>query len=387
MIKEKDFAHRARFPGETGNAFDVILHRAIIIQRIPWPVFALILLAYAALVTGFHLAQAATLYGFFLADWILLAALPRLGISYGPPQPPLLVQALLRSVMVIFPPPVFLFFQLLGTALVIYAFWIEPQRLTITYQRISTPKIKSQRPIRMLHLGDLHIERTTRREKHLLELVEGLKPDIILFSGDILSLSCLQDPQSWADARSVISGWHAPYGVYLVTGSPAVDVPEIMPDLLKDLPVRWLRDEEVGVEFEGDRLDLTGVTCTHRPHIDGPKLEKLVKGQEDAFAILLYHSPDLAPVAARLGFDLQVSGHTHGGQVRLPWFGAIFTGSLYGKAFEAGKMEIGGMTLYITRGIGMEGAAAPRIRFLCPPEIILWEITGSNEPDKNPRGE
>jgi predicted MPP superfamily phosphohydrolase len=64
--------------------------------------------------------------------------------------------------------------------------------------------------------------------------------------------------------------------------------------------------------------------------------------------------------------------------VRLPFFGALFSGSLYGKEFEAGRYQVGGSTLYVTRGIGMEGAGAPRVRFFCPPEIILWEIEGSS---------
>jgi predicted MPP superfamily phosphohydrolase len=91
----------------------------------------------------------------------------------------------------------------------------------------------------------------------------------------------------------------------------------------------------------------------------------------------------MAPIAARMGIDLQLSGHTHGGQVRLPLIGALFTGSLYGKGFEAGRMELNNMTLYITRGIGLEGAAAPRLRLLCPPEIILWEISSSNPSGQN----
>ena len=98
----------------------------------------------------------------------------------------------------------------------------------------------------------------------------------------------------------------------------------------------------------------------------------------DSFTILLYHSPDLAPQAAGLDIDLQLSGHTHGGQVRLPGLGAIVTGSLYGRRFQSGKYSLGNMTLYITRGIGLEGAGAPRVRFLCPPEITVWEISGSD---------
>jgi predicted MPP superfamily phosphohydrolase len=102
------------------------------------------------------------------------------------------------------------------------------------------------------------------------------------------------------------------------------------------------------------------------------------KNKSDNLHILLYHSPDLAPLACQKGIDLQLSGHTHGGQVRLPFYGAIFAGSLYGKRFESGRYQLADMTLYVTRGIGMEGAAAPRVRFLCPPEISVWEIHGTD---------
>ena len=387
MIKERDFSHRSTYPGETGNIFDVVLHRAEIIQRIPWPVFALILLAYASLIAGFNFVISATLLTFILVDWALLAALPHARISFGPPQPPILVLAVLRSLFLIFPFPIFLILQFIGTILVVYAFWIEPHRLSISHQVLKTAKIKSQKPIRLLHLGDLHIEQITRREKRLVQLVDELKPDIILFSGDVLNLSCLNDPQSWSDARAILSELHAPHGVFLVTGSPAVDVPAIMPALLKNLPLRWLQDEKITVEFEEDKLDLIGMTCTHRPHIDSSHLEDLTSGDSERFTILLYHSPDLVPAAARLGIDLQLSGHTHGGQVRLPGFGALFTGSLYGKAFESGRKQIDRLTLYVTRGIGMEGAAAPRVRFLCPPEIILWEISGCDTREKIDQGE
>ncbi len=71
-----------------------------------------------------------------------------------------------------------------------------------------------------------------------------------------------------------------------------------------------------------------------------------------------------------------LSGHTLGGQVRLPAVGALVTSSLYGKAFEMDRYSQGGLTLYVTRGLGMEGSAAPRARLLCPPEVVLWELDG-----------
>jgi predicted MPP superfamily phosphohydrolase len=378
VVKERDFSHLKKFPGETGNPFDIFLHRIEIIQQIPRPVFALLLLVIAGLAGGFNPITVGVLWAFFLVDWMLIEALPLAGRSYGPPQPPTLILTILRSLLGFIPGPLMWLAQLLGTGMVVYAFWFEPHRLTISYQHLTTTKLKSQKPIRLVHLGDLHVERTTGRDKHLMQILQELNPDIILFSGDILNLSYLHDPQSWADARAIFSQIHAPYGVYLVTGSSAVDLPEVMPDLLKELPMFWLQDEKVTVEIGDDLLDIIGVTCTHRPHLDGKQLEKLALKKDDRFTILLYHSPDLAPAAARLGIDLQLSGHTHGGQVRLPGLGAIFTGSLYGKAFEAGRRQIGSLTLYVTRGVGMEGSAAPRLRFFCPPEVILWEISSGN---------
>ncbi len=126
-------------------------------------------------------------------------------------------------------------------------------------------------------------------------------------------------------------------------------------------------------------INLIGLTCTHNPDRDERRLVELVNHDEfpkEGVHLLLYHSPDLAPNASRFDIDLQLSGHTHGGQVRLPLLGALYTGSLYGKTFEAGRYLVNNMPLYITCGLGMEGAIAPRVRFLCPPEMILWEIKG-----------
>ena len=125
----------------------------------------------------------------------------------------------------------------------------------------------------------------------------------------------------------------------------------------------------------GDHFVLVGLSYTDW-QIDRVKLIRLMGELPSGdFTVLLYHKPDLAYAARDAGVNVYLAGHTHGGQVRLPLIGALFTGSLYGKIFEAGRMQLGSMVLYISRGIGLEGAAAPRVRFLCPPEIILWELT------------
>jgi len=386
-MHKSDFTRRRYFPGTHGNSFDKVLRIMDLIESVPAPIFAALLLSLALLpcVPPFSrpLSSSFLLWLFFLGDWALLAALPRARKSFGPAKPPTLMLAALRLIPAVFPLPLALAAQIVGTALVVYAFWIEPQRLTVTRQSLRSPKLKLARPLRLLHLGDLHMERITERDRKMVALTRELAPDVILFSGDFLNLSCLRDPKAWEAAQSILRELSAPLGVFAVTGSPAVDLDDVVPQLLDGLAnLRWLRDEKITLRYQGQPIDLVGLSCTHKPFVDGPRLLTLL-GQAQAqglppqtFTILLYHSPDLAPEAAEAGIDLQLSGHTHGGQVRLPLFGAFFAGSLYGKRFESGRRQVGPTTLYVTRGLGLEGKGAPRVRFLCPPEIILWEIGG-----------
>ncbi|GIV66253.1 MAG: metallophosphoesterase [Chloroflexota bacterium] len=379
MIEARDFSGRRNFPGEIGNDFDVVLRRYDAIQKIPPILFGLILFGLAWLPARMAWTNAIALWAFFLLDWLMLALLPVFQRSFGPPQPPTFLLALMRLPFALLPSPLNFILQAIGSLLVFYGFWIEPHRLKVTYQTLLTPKLKKGTKIRLLHLGDLHIERITQRERRLEEWIKQLQPDIIVFSGDILNLSYNRDPLALEHARQILSEWQAPLGVYAVAGSPAVDLAEMLPDFYDHLPIRHLQEERLDLVINQQTVHLIGLSCTHRPFVDAPRLEKLLPPTQDNFTILLYHTPDLAPNAAKTAVDLQLSGHTHGGQVRLPLIGALFTASLYGRTFSSGRYQLNGLTLYITRGIGMEGAGAPRVRFLCPPEIILWEITGDGE--------
>jgi uncharacterized protein len=93
----------------------------------------------------------------------------------------------------------------------------------------------------------------------------------------------------------------------------------------------------------------------------------------DRFQIMLGHCPNFALGDVRA--DLLVAGHTHGGQVRLPGLGPIITLSRVPRGWAAGVADIGqGRTLIVSRGIGMERGPAPRLRFLCRPELVFVEL-------------
>ena len=129
----------------------------------------------------------------------------------------------------------------------------------------------------------------------------------------------------------------------------------------------------------GRFLTIIGLDCTHDLPLDRERLAKLVQtAPKDSPQLLLFHSPEIMLEAAEHGIDLYLCGHTHGGQVRLPLIGPLLTSSQLGRRFVMGLYKMGRTHLYISRGIGLEGLSAPRVRFLSPPEMTLVTIKAVN---------
>jgi predicted MPP superfamily phosphohydrolase len=382
-----------------------LLHRVLMapaaLERVPRWIILLILGAMAGSLAWmwppvWHPAIiAAGWFTFVLLDWIMLDQLPRQRRSFGPVHPALLALAgfrwALAGLLALTRQPWSIPLTMaLVSCLAWYATWIEPFSIRVSHREVRFSQWPAGTPpLRLLQLGDLHLERAGLREERLQRLVDELAPDVICFSGDLLNLSYNADARSIDDARRVVGRWSAPRGVYAVTGSPLVDLPQTARAILNDLAnTQWLVDETVTLDLGGHALSLIGLSCTHDPSRDAARLKAaLTTTPHDAPTVLIYHTPDLAPEAAAMGIDLQLSGHTHGGQIRLPAYGALVTSSIYRKRFEAGEYHLphddheGVMTLYVSRGIGTEGGIAPRARFLCPPEIVLWTLRGGDERD------
>jgi predicted MPP superfamily phosphohydrolase len=260
---------------------------------------------------------------------------------------------------------------------VAYATLIEPFRLTVTHLEVPAPKLPQGRRVRLVQISDLHVERITRRERELIERVNALDADYVLLTGDYLNFSYVGEPRAIHDTRQVIGSLRARRGAYAVRGTHTIDPNAVMPLLLDDLPIEWLRNRHTVCGEDGYQIAFAGASCTRRRDIDVPAVERALQDVPNgAFTVLLYHTPDLVPEAAAGGVDLYLSGHTHGGQIRLPWYGALITATDAGKRYEMGRYDVDGLTLYVSRGIGMEGMAAPRARFLCPPEIVCVDVVG-----------
>lgn len=376
------------FKSHQVNLEEGVFHRVLVaaekLAQLPQIVFlAMVALIDFALSGWLGLGSILVLATCHGLDWLILEALPRRRISFGPVQTQWLTLAALRltAAVVLMPlaPAVGIAAQIAGLLLVVYAFVIEPARLEVSQTILDVPGFANGKTLRLLHVADVHLERNGVREHRLLQIVREILPDAVLFSGDFLNLSNVRDSEAQQAARSLWNeiGTIAP--VYAVSGSPPVDPQAIVCKIVSGLPLVWLRDEVRDVAWEHGRVRVVGVTCTHDPIDDGDRLRKVLRSAPDAdFTVLLYHAPDLAPQAADLeSIDLHLAGHTHGGQIRLPWYGAILTSSMYGKRLEMGLYRIKGMLLFVSRGIGLEGKGAPRARLLCPPQVMLLELRGT----------
>jgi uncharacterized protein len=318
-----------------------------------------------------------------IIDWAFLYALPHTGRSFGPDKPATLALATAKALplhllgMLAAPWWSSLLVVAIISLLAFYATWIEPFRIGITRQRYTTSKWQAGPPLRLLQLGDMHIERVTPRERRLNQMIAELKPDIIVYTGDFVNLSNTHDPEAEAAIRSVISEWSAPLGVYCIPGTPLVETVERVETFVKDLDyLKLLTNQWITINTPSGALNILGMVTTHDLGIDRAALKKMVLiAPKSGMSLLLAHAPDIAPEANEVGLDLYLCGHTHGGQIRLPFIGALFSSSHLGNRFIMGRYELGRTTLYTSRGIGLEGLGAPRARFLCPPEIILWEIS------------
>jgi len=336
----------------------------------------------AAMMYQFPLAAGAILAVTVLGDLVLLACLPALGISYGWIQPPWLLFSLGRSLAAVLLGLLPLSgalqlvplagIQVLLSMLAFYAALVEPFWIQHTDLEVELTGLGSR--LSVLLLTDLHVERWTRREARLLQEVERRSPDMILIGGDLLNLSYVGDPEALDAVRRLLGRLHAPAGVFFVRGTWELDPPHLVQTILRGLPIEELDNTVREVSFAGARMRLVGVAADGPPPVREQRLRKVMDRLGPGPPVIcVHHTPDLIYLAAELGADLYLAGHTHGGQIWLPLLGPVFSGSRFGRRYIKGYHQVGRAHAYISRGLGMEGLGAPRMRFLSRPEMV-WMV-------------
>lgn len=261
--------------------------------------------------------------------------------------------------------------SLLGLLCILWGTFVEPYRLQTTFITIPTPKLHGT-SIRIVQISDLHCDRKPRLESRLPDAVNRLNPDVVVFTGDALN-----DIRALPLLRRTLSSIQASLGKFAVRGNVDNRLFKGTP-LFENTGFTELSMHALILEKDGQSFGLCGID-----HAEGRRSwEALRHLQSDLFNILLFHNTELADYLEKIPVDLYLCGHTHGGQIALPLWGALVTQSVHGKTYEAGLYRKGHFFIYVNRGIGMTGGWAPRVRFLAPPEITVFDIVPE---DSNPK--
>jgi len=251
----------------------------------------------------------------------------------------------------------------------LYGVLLEPRWLEVSRQRLSLPGLEGS--LRVVQLSDLHLDGDGTWQAQIVAAVEAAEPDLIMLTGDYLNHpSHGPEFKKFLDHLVDLVG---PQRILAVTGN--FELIDKVDDLFADAGVSLLDGVIVTITRGGASLQVAGIGY-HLPQIDEQYLAELASRIEPSVpAMLLTHTPDLAESEGIEAFDFVFCGHTHGGQVRLPFYGALITLSRFGKKYEAGLYRLGpGTRMYVSRGIGNEPAPAPRVRFLCRPEVAVFDF-------------
>lgn len=261
-----------------------------------------------------------------------------------------------------------------GLAGITYVWQIEPRWLTLQEHDLPIATLPTAFDgLRIAQLSDIHIDPLYRYGyiERVVERVNALEPDIVFLTGDYVT----QDAGAAVPLAAILAGVRAPLGTYAILGNHDVwrskRVPVRHGFVQAGIPV--LENDHVPLSRAGQTLIVAGLDDGWGGH---PNLRQALDGVGDVPVILLLHEPDLV---TRYQHDprviVQLSGHSHGGQVRIPGVGAIYL-PRYGRQFDAGIYRVGNVWLNTNVGLGMTsyGITTPSVRFNCPPEISLLTL-------------
>lgn len=231
------------------------------------------------------------------------------------------------------------------------------------------------RPLRIAFFSDLHAGShadDVARIGVIVAEAARFRPDLVLHGGDFVNMQLFGGGRlsPYAIAR-ILASLRAPLGCFAVIGNHDYNygAAEIA-DALVSHGILVLNDEKRGLAFEGLTIDLVGLPDTRRLRDSGRALLAGLLAERPT--IVLTHDPCWFARVPK-GPHLTLAGHTHGGQIRFPWIGALRNSSRAPLRWSHGLVRERGQYLYVTAGIGTSGVP---VRIGCPPEYAILDVTG-----------
>jgi predicted MPP superfamily phosphohydrolase len=253
----------------------------------------------------------------------------------------------------------------LGAASMAYMTRFEPSSPTLEHVTLRLPALPRELDgLRVGQITDTHMG-TKYAARNLAWAVDQLgreRPELIVITGDMAGAS-----EAIPEITPLFGRLRAPLGIYAVPGNH--DYTEGLADInaaLSVIGIPLLMNQNRRLEWNGGELWVAGVDDLWDGQLSFASARAGIPS--GGFTILLAHSPDVADEAAEHGFALQLSGHTHGGHLRLPKLGA-FGHPRFGVRYVMGRYQVGDMQLYVSRGLGGEA-----LRLLCRPELTIFTL-------------
>lgn len=254
--------------------------------------------------------------------------------------------------------------------LLFYAYFIEPNWIEVNSLSLKLPNLAREfNNYRIVQISDIHISKwmTRKRLNYIFQLVNAQKPDLIVLTGDFIS----RRQQRFVPLlQETIGQLQAPDGKIAVLGNhdywsdaEAVDL------ALTSNQIQNLHNQVATIQKDNGKLYIAGIDDVM---VGNPRLDLVLANlPSDGAAILLVHEPDFADTSVTTHrFDLQLSGHSHAGQIRPPFITPPVLPSM-GQKYYAGLYNLGDMKLYTNRGLGM---TAFHFRFNARPEITVLNL-------------
>ena len=256
-----------------------------------------------------------------------------------------------------------------------YGYLLASNQFKVETIRLKLPRLsRSFSGLRVAQISDIHMGSwmNAHRLQQVANLVVAQSPDLLVITGDFLvgkgfgarSRMCLQE------LRKVLMPLATSIPSFAVLGNHDYWTnPDAIREMLQLCKITDLTNSVFTLTRGSEHLHMCGVDDVRTGDV---RLDDvLAQLQDDSAAILLVHEPDFADTSAGTGrFDLQISGHTHGGQVVFPYLGPLVLPYL-GRKYPAGLYKVGNMFQYTNRGVG---SARLPIRINCPPEITIFVL-------------
>jgi predicted MPP superfamily phosphohydrolase len=256
---------------------------------------------------------------------------------------------------------------------------IEPNRPRLIRKEIALRRWPSRLDgFTIALLSDFHYDPifSVHPIRSAVEIVNRLNPDLVALAGDFISVpwvgSAVKAAACAEPCAQLLAKLRAPYGVWSALGNhDALTDPDRVTNALKTVGISTLSNKAVAIEKEGARFWLGGVDDVLAGSPDLPSTLQGIPAEEAV--VLMAHEPDYADYVADYPVDLQLSGHTHGGQVRIPFAPPLYLPEMARK-YIWGVFKIQGLTLYTSAGIGTVDLP---VRWNCPPEVTLITVRRS----------